>query len=136
MKYAHTAAGVSLLVLSLLGSVAQAQGRADFGKREFESSCASCHGASARGDGALNAYLVRPPSNLTTLAKRNGGVFPSQRVWDTIDGRTTVDIGPHGSREMPIWGNVYRTDNPQDAGWMARNRIASLLDYLARIQEP
>jgi mono/diheme cytochrome c family protein len=133
----HTSMGVaaSLLALALVGLTSSAQGRVDFGKSEYESSCASCHGASGKGDGALRQHLVTAPADLTTLAKRNGGVFPSQRVWETIDGRTSAVIGPHGSREMPIWGNVYQSEDTRPHGWYVRNRIASLLDYLARIQE-
>lgn len=128
MKHATVGATASWMVLTLLSSAALAQGRAEFGQNEYQSSCASCHGASGKGDGTLVRHLVKPPSDLTTLAKRNGGVFPNQRVWDMIDGRASADIGPHGTREMPIWGHVY---DP----WYARNRVTSLVEYLAQIQE-
>jgi hypothetical protein len=84
---------------------------------------------------------VQPPSDLTTLARRNGGVFPYQRLYETIDGRTGVDIGPHGNREMPIWGRVYRSmalepgAGEASPGATARTRMAALMDYLGRIQE-
>ena len=83
----------------------------------------------------MSKYLVKAPSDLTSLAKLNGGVFPSQRIGETIDGRTSVVIGSHGAREMPVWGHVYRAEDTQPRDLHARNRIASLLDYLARIQE-
>lgn len=121
--------------LALLGSTCMAQpGRVDFGQREFVASCASCHGASAKGDGVLTSYLVKPPSDLTTLARRNGGVFPAQRVRDTIDGRGSIDIGPHGARDMPVWGQVYRAEDTQPYELHGRIRISALVDYLARIQ--
>ena len=110
------------------------QGRVDFGHREFVASCASCHGASAKGDGVLATYLVKPPSDLSTLARRNGGVFPAQRVRDTIDGRGSIDIGPHGGRDMPVWGQVYRAEDTQPYELHGRIRISALVDYLARIQ--
>jgi len=138
MKQATVGVVASLLALTLLGNTSLAQGRPDFGKNEFDTSCASCHGVSGRGDGVLYRYLITAPSDLTTLAKRNGGVFPSQRVWDTIDGRSAIEIGSHGKREMPVWGFVYRSeaqDTQYQPDWYARNRMASLLDYLARIQE-
>lgn len=122
--------------LALLGGTCAAQqGRVDLGQREFVASCASCHGASGKGDGVLRDHLTKPPTDLTTLARRNGGVFPAQRVRDTIDGRGNVDIGPHGSREMPVWGQVYRAEDTQPYELHGRIRIADLADYLSRIQE-
>lgn len=135
MKPATLGAAASLLALALLGNASFAQGRVDYGKSEFESSCASCHGTSGKGDGVMLTFLTKAPSDLTTLAKRNGGVFPSQRIWETIDGRTAVVIGSHGAREMPVWGSVYRAEDTQPRDLHARNRIASLVDYLARMQE-
>lgn len=137
MKQSKAVLALTCVLASLLGSATQAQGqgRVDFGQREYVSSCANCHGESGRGDGVLKLYLVKAPSDLTTLSKRNGGVFPSQRVWDTIDGRTSADIGPHGSREMPIWGDIYRSEDTHPRDLHARIRISSLLDYLVRIQE-
>lgn len=136
MKHVSMNRLVLSLALTVLSGASLAQTGADAGKNEYQSSCASCHGVSGKGDGGLTAFLIKAPTDLTTLAKRNGGVFPNQRVWDMIDGRSSVEIGPHGAREMPVWGSVYRL-NPdvQEPAWYARNRIASLLDYLARIQE-
>ena len=132
--------GVAVL-LAVLGSAGLAQGRSDraarvdFGEREYTQSCASCHGATGKGDGVLVRYLVKPPSDLTVLSQRNGGVFPTQRVWETIDGSTSTDIGPHGTREMPVWGSVFRSEDPQAPEGYARIRMAFVLDYLARIQQ-
>ena len=67
-------------------------------------------------------------------------MFPSQRIYETIDGRTSIEIGPHGSREMPIWGRVYRSlamepgAGEASPGITARGRMAALMDYLVRIQ--
>ncbi len=122
-------------------AAAGAQPLPDLGKTEFETSCSGCHGGSAKGNGPVAKFLVQAPSDLTTLARRNGGVFPYQRLYETIDGRTVVDIGPHGNREMPIWGRVYRSmalepgAGEASPGATARARMGSLMDYLARIQE-
>jgi mono/diheme cytochrome c family protein len=133
-----------LIALGALGlaslSAAQPQ-RVDQGKVEFDAHCAICHGADGRGYGEMRKFLVKPPSDLTTLSKRSGGAFPNQLVWDIIDGRGGPDIGPHGTREMPIWGRAYRqealaqADTAQQPEWYVRNRIVALLDYLSRIQE-
>lgn len=112
-----------------------AQGQSELGKRAYEEHCAKCHGVSGKGDGAQRGSLAKAPSNLATLAKRNGGVFPRERVRETIDGRATAEIESHGTREMPIWGLVYRTDGTQTANFPVRDRIDALVDFLAKIQE-
>lgn len=134
MKHASRGVAASVLMLATLSQVSFAQARLDLGKSEYESSCASCHGVSGKGDGAMVGMLTKPPTDLTTLARRNGGVFPVQRISEMIDGRTSVMIGSHGAREMPVWGYVYRSEDTQPRDLHARNRISSLVDYLARIQ--
>jgi mono/diheme cytochrome c family protein len=57
-------------------------------RRDYATYCASCHGARGRGDGPLAAGLARRPADLTRIAARNGGVFPTIRVMSTIDGYT------------------------------------------------
>lgn len=121
-------------------SLAQQQ-RIDVGKVEYEAHCAICHGVGGKGNGELRKFLTVPPSDLTTMSKRNGGAFPNQLAWELIDGRGATEIGAHGSRSMPVWGRVYRTEAMQQAvtaaepEWYVRGRIVALLDYLARLQE-
>ena len=134
MKNTNAAVAASFMAMTLLSSASFAQGRVDYGQKAYESSCASCHGVTGKGDGTMRPYLVKAPTDLTTLAKRNGGVFPVQRIWETIDGRSSTEIGPHGAREMPVWGDVFRGEDTQPRDLHARNRIASLVDYLARMQ--
>ncbi len=92
------------------------------GRTAYLSSCAACHGEDAKGNGFLSSVLKVPPADLTTLARRNDGVFPIAAVNEIIDGRTLV--AAHGTREMPIWGFDV----------MVRSRIALIVDYLNRIQ--
>lgn len=124
-----------------VAGAAGAEATPDRGEREFASSCAVCHGAEAKGDGPLRPFLVKPPSDLTTLARRNGGKFPTRDVMDVIDGRAAESIGSHGSRAMPVWGRVYLEQAEEDAErtklhpeWSVRARIIALLDYLGRVQ--
>jgi mono/diheme cytochrome c family protein len=131
-------AGVALLSAA---SVCTAQiESADLGRLEYEGNCASCHGLRGKGDGPMKAHLVTAPSDLTTLTKRSGGAFPSQLVWEVIDGRTSPAIGGHGTRDMPVWGWVFRSQAQQYPGmamqpeWYVRGRIVALLDYLNRLQ--
>ena len=118
-----------------------AQTSVGLGRADFKENCASCHGVSGKGDGPVQSFLVKPPSDLTTIARRNGGAFPQELIWELIDGRWSGDGGPHGSREMPVWGQEFKKramgqpgDSSITAEWSARNRIISLLKYLEDIQ--
>ena len=115
----------------------------DLGKKEFESNCAACHGSGGKGDGPQAALLAIKPADLTTLAKKNGGVFPAQHVHEIIDGR--IEVAAHGSRIMPVWGREFELDvkdlpkaaaQPLDyRDITVRNRIQALVDFLAQLQE-
>jgi mono/diheme cytochrome c family protein len=140
MKKTHPAlALVACLLLS--ASSAWAQTSSALGRADFRDNCASCHGMSGKGDGPMRSSLVKPPADLTTIAQRNGGQFPQELIWELIDGRWSGDGGPHGSREMPVWGQEFKKramgqpkDSERTAEWSARNRIISLLKYLEDIQ--
>jgi mono/diheme cytochrome c family protein len=107
------------------------------GQREYMANCAACHGVSGKGDGPYHNELKRSATDLTTLSKRNNGVFPVARMYEVIDGG-----GPgHGSREMPIFGQDYKVkaaeyfvDIPYDSEAYVRMRILSLIEYLSRLQ--
>lgn len=116
-----------------------------FGQREFEANCATCHGMDARGKGPVAGFLTKNPPDLTQLSRANGGVFPMERLYRVIDGtdlpEATAQGGPHGSREMPIWGRDYRLrdaeyygDAPYNPDLMVRMRVLALLEYLNRLQ--
>src|SRR6516225_12153571 len=62
----------------------------NIGKMDYESSCAACHGLNGKGDGPVSAELRTKPNDLTLLAKNNGGVFPTDVLYQIIDGRRTV----------------------------------------------
>jgi hypothetical protein len=88
-----------------------------------------------KGNGPVAGSLRTPPSDLTTIALRQGG-FDEQEVAAAIDGRRTV--GAHGPREMPVWGAVFETElerEPQTAR-TGRLRTYELVAYLRTIQEP
>ena len=134
-------AAAALVVTPLL---ATAQQSVDIGKREYESNCAVCHGATGKGDGPFMrfmAYKGTGVSDLTLIARRNGGAFPFQKVYETIDGTLELDV--HGPRDMPIWGKDYLRqardsyrdyEGPYGAEVYVRSRILALTDYLNRIQ--
>jgi len=113
----------------------------DFGRREYMSNCAVCHGVDGQGKGPLYAtgFLAREPTDLTRLASANRGVFPFERLYQVIDGRQAV--AAHGPRDMPVWGDEYYEEgtSPDVRGVVnpeayVRARILALIDYLARMQ--
>jgi len=132
------AALLTLGVFSVWGN-GYAADKVDFGKREFQSHCYVCHGWDGKGDGPYASYelLKTKMPDLTTLSKRNNGVFPFQRVYEIIDG--TEALKAHGPREMPIWGTAYREEeahfdiilNPEA---YVRAHILALIDYISRLQ--
>ena len=137
----RAAALVALLGLTLVTGLASGQDKHTDAGQTYLKYCASCHVQSGRGDGPMVKHLVQVPTDLTQLAKRHGGVFPSLRVLDSIDGRGQPRAGAHGPREMPVWGTVLRTPSAagairqSDLEHQARQQMVDLLEHLSRIQE-
>ena len=102
------------------------------GAEVFRTYCAVCHGASARGDGPLASSMTRKPADLTEIAKRNGGVYPSELVFRTIDGRKPVR--GHGGPDMPVWGDAFARSREGGDEQTVKNIISTLVDYLESIQ--
>lgn len=101
------------------------------GKDMFNSYCAACHGKDGKGDGPASAALKEAPADLTTLTQRNKGKFPSAHVATMVLGE--ADLPAHGSREMPVWGPLFRALDPQ-GDLIVRQRIASLTEYIKSLQ--
>lgn len=109
------------------------------GRVTFRTYCASCHGTDGTGDGSIARYLKVEPADLTTIAERRGGVFPSEEITEYIDGRR--EARGHGSREMPVWGDVFQSplsDSEPGAAEepeaRAQRKIRELVLYLESIQ--
>ena len=132
---------IAVTLAASFGAALAQQVTPDWGKREFESSCATCHGSGGKGDGPLSkGYLSKAPTDLTVLAKKNGGVLPVSRLYAWIDGSAAV--GVHGTRDMPVWGTRYKlrageyyVDVEYDPQAYVRARILSLVDYVDRLQQ-
>ena len=112
------------------------------GRFEYERNCMMCHGVTGRGNGWLAESLKQPVPSLTQLKKNNGGVFPFDKIYQVIDGRK--EIGLHGPRYMPIWGQVYFTRVQRELGpdygahvddELVRAQISALIDYISTLQE-
>lgn len=137
-KIAAALLGAAAIAGTGLASAAE-KGKFDFGKREYDSNCAVCHGKQGKGDGPYAGLIDTKIADLTTLSKRNKGVFPYARVQELVDGRQVVKA--HGPRDMPIWGarylagaNEWYQDVPYDPEAFVRARIIALTEYLYRVQ--
>lgn len=108
------------------------------GQAEFVKNCAVCHGREGKGDGPLADQLAKRPAPLTTIAKQNKGVFPTDRIYRLIDGREMISA--HGTSEMPVWGDRYFAKSVEDhwpwgSEQVVRGRILEIVFYLQSIQE-
>ncbi len=116
--------------------------RFEQGALDFLSYCAPCHGRDGTGKGPVAMDLVKKPANLTTVAQRNGGIFPQDEVRQRIDGRNLPTA--HGTSDMPVWGYWFKLqanaagmlqDNQVDAEAEVKERIDRLVDYIASLQK-
>jgi mono/diheme cytochrome c family protein len=101
------------------------------GKEMFTTYCAVCHGTSGKGDGPAAAALKKRPADLTQLARKNNGTFPEVHVINFITGEDVV--AAHGSRDMPIWGDLFRSLSPNSQE-VSKLRVANLADYVKSLQ--
>jgi len=102
------------------------------GKDMFASYCAVCHGANAKGDGPAASALKTPPPDLTVLAKKNGGKYPSAHVAAVIRGQAT--LVSHGTADMPVWGPIFSSISGGHSAQVTQ-RISNLSQYVGTLQE-
>lgn len=91
--------------------------------------CVSCHGWTGKGDGPAGPALKTQPANLTLLSAHNGGKFPRTKILRYLEGELPVTA--HGSREMPIWGKVFRRESTSAE---TRMQFFALAEFLESIQ--
>lgn len=96
--------------------------------------CASCHGEDGTGNGPVAAVMTTPPADLTQLRANYGGSFPTDSIYAYIDGR--ADVQAHGTREMPVWGNVWgeRITGEPVPPEEVDLRIRELVEYIRMLQ--
>jgi hypothetical protein len=96
----------------------------------------SCHGLNADGDGPVQPFLAARAPDLTRIAVRNGGTFPAEQVFRTIDGQ--FESPPPNTRHMPIWGYELFTGEGDDQA--AHHRVLDIehriVKYVQSRQEP
>lgn len=128
--------GVAFLSLSAAGAHAQTVKKepikpvlASDAVAMFTNYCAACHGKDATGNGPAAKALTKAPADLTRIAARNGGTYPDVRVKRYIEGLDEVPA--HGTRDMPMWGDLFRSLNRDTA----QIRVQALSDYLKGLQQ-
>ena len=124
------------------------------GQKLYEQYCASCHGADGKGNGPKASELNPKPSDLTLLAKANGGRFPFYETMLLISGRSATSQDQnaalpglpksalpkaHGDPKMPVWGTVFNREELSkgtslDLQLQATGKIMLMTEYLQSIQ--
>jgi len=101
------------------------------GRQTFTTYCQGCHGPEGRGDGPVAPMLSIELSDLGLLVQKYGE-FPEELVRGTIDGRAEVE--GHGTREMPVWGNIWSDPADPVAEERIHQQIAELVQFLESLQ--
>ncbi|MBM4270197.1 MAG: cytochrome c [Deltaproteobacteria bacterium] len=132
-----TSIAVALLgsLLSVAPVSAGSKQTDDASERLYLLYCSSCHGTGGKGDGALAPVLDVHPSDLTQIAKQNGGTFPYSEVFRSIDGRKSVRA--HGTADMPVWGDVFLAGPtaPLSAQLEGAGKLFLITAHLETLQE-
>ena len=100
------------------------------GSALFYNNCASCHGRDGKGNGPLGQVLSIRPADLTIIAKRTGGKFPAEKIYDLVDGRNPAVRG-HGGPDMPVWGEVFAA---RGSAASVKQRVNALVKYIETLQ--
>lgn len=140
--------GVGLLGLrSASGAESQA---VTHGRELYTKYCASCHGPNGKGDGPQASSTTPKASDLTQIAKRNGGKFPFYETMQLIEGRSPTSQNAdtslpglpkaHGDPKMPAWGEVFSREDlgaqgsSLDLQLQTTGKIMMITEYLQSIQ--
>ena len=120
---------VTGLILSAQTAMAGPQAQyVEKGRKLFNQYCATCHGATAKGEGPVAAALKVGPPDLTAI-QQAGEKFPFYRVQTKIDGEKEVTA--HGPSKMPVWGTVFK----RTSGELQRHAdVYALVKYIESIQ--
>ena len=99
------------------------------GQALFDHYCAVCHGKDAKGSGPAAEALKKAPADLTQISRKSGGNFPEVHVIRVIKGDDVV--GAHGSRDMPIWSELFTSLSGKESTEL---RVNALMRYLETVQ--
>lgn len=132
----------TLIVLAAIARVAAAAPSASAGATSpqaragsdlFRNYCKVCHGEEGKGDGPLATSLKKRPADLSGLARRNNGTFPTEMVARIIDGRNPVQ--GHGGGDMPVWGDALLKAQESGTEALVKDRIMAIVDHLKTLQK-
>lgn len=98
-------------------------------KKMFDTYCAVCHGKDGKGTGPASKSLTKVPADLTKISARNGGTYPEVKVRRYIEGLD--EVAAHGTRDMPMWGDLFKSLNRDTAAI----RVEALAEYLKTMQQ-
>lgn len=134
MRAAFAFVTALLLATPLVAGAADADPDPASGEDLYRRFCSSCHGLDGKGNGPVAPVLKEKPKDLTRIAERHGGKFPSAALVRIVDGRDVAMA--HGTREMPVWGKRFgEAIEPGTAAETVRRGTAQLIvDYLSGIQ--
>ena len=101
------------------------------GKDMYNNYCAVCHGKDGKGDGPAASALKTAPTDLSALAKNDGGKYPAAHVSAVIRGQATTTA--HGSKDMPVWGPLFSSISQGHEG-QVQQRITNVVEYVGTLQ--
>lgn len=135
MQQTSIALGAGLALTLLVACAPASMPEPEEGAAFFAANCASCHGGDGRGEGPLSADLSPKPTDLTVLARQNGGAFPTARALSYIYGDPEQG---HLARVMPQFGGAMADDLvPLEVDGVLTptpRALAGLLAYMESIQ--
>jgi mono/diheme cytochrome c family protein len=109
------------------------QSQSNSGKQVFKDYCAACHGMDGKGNGPAVQFLKAPPPDLTTMAKRYNEKSVGLKLEAILSFGT--ESKAHGTLDMPTWGPMFRTLNPDKNNQVAKLRMYNLAEYVKSIQQ-
>lgn len=129
----HVLTANALLYLLLCSALASAPAMAvEYdGAELYALNCANCHGIYGEGDGAVTPDLSVVLLDLRYLAARNDGEYPTEFVYQIVDGRESR--AAHGPDGMPVWGAEFsRSEGTSEA---AEARVGQKIQAITRFLE-
>jgi len=101
------------------------------GDQLYKEFCAVCHGIDGKGSGPAASALKVTPTDLTQFSRRNGNRYNDLKMRGIIN--NTDAVGAHGTTEMPIWGDIFKSISANAT--FGQMRVDALVKYLQSMQK-